>query len=66
MGRRSSMPEGTERRMLEMVLCGATNQAIARNLGRSLSTVVYWRRQLNITKTLSEDFIQYRLKTLDK
>jgi len=66
MARPSTMPEGTERIMLEMVLRGATNRTIAQYLGRSLTSVAYWRRKLNINTNLSMDFIQFRLKSLDK
>lgn len=66
MARTTTMPKDAEKIMLEMVLRGATNKTIAQYLGRSLTSVVYWRRKLNINTSLSMDFIQFRLKSLDK
>lgn len=66
MARLSSMPEGTEAKLLDMVAKGMTNPQMGEMLGIKASTIVFWRKKLFIPRTLSPEFIEHRQNSLDK
>ena len=55
MARPSTMPSGTEQKLIELVARGLTDVEIGRQLGRKRSTITSWRARFCIRRVFRGD-----------